>query len=86
MAIDEYITTILAGAMPIRAGAFADGKLVETVGVLDPADLDAVTAEAYNQDVFGADVTWDDARGQIEAALASTAKSRRPTVRVVVQK
>lgn len=71
--------------MSIQAGALAGDQLVETVGVLDPTDLTAVTAEAYNQDVFGADVPWENARAQIAAALQpAVAKSRR--VKVTVKK
>ena len=83
MAIDEYIAAVQAGAMSIQAGALAGDQLVETVGVLDPSDLTAVTAEAFNQDVFGADVTWADAYAQIVAALQPpAAKARRVTVTV----
>lgn len=69
MAITEYIAAVKAG-LPIAAGSLAGPALVETSGVLDASDLIAVTAEAYNRDVFDADVPWDAAYNRIKEALA----------------
>ena len=87
MDLTEYIAAVMSGALQINAGALVGNTLVETTGVLDPTDLAAVTAEAFNQDVFSADVTWADAYAQIVAALqpAPVAKSRRLVVRVTVK-
>jgi len=70
MTFGEYIAAVKAGTQQVHAGELSDAVLVETAGTLDVSDLMAVTAEAYNRDVFDAGVPWDAAYARIKEALA----------------
>jgi len=71
MTLESYIAKVRKG-FPIMGGQLSKKKeLSEGMVMLDKGNLRAVTAEAYNQDVFGAEVKWADAQAQVEKALAA---------------
>lgn len=71
MTLAEFVRDVRAGTIPAGAGGeTAEGALVDGVSSLAASDLDAITAEAFNQDVFPAGTTWATGRRQVEEAWA----------------
>ncbi len=73
--LEQYITAAVRGEILIAGGMRSGHALVEGTVKLNPADPMALTAEAFNQGVFDSDEAWDDARAQVDAALAAYQKS-----------
>jgi hypothetical protein len=69
MSFDDYITQVKTGRLVIRGGGRAHGDLIEGHVLLSRHDVDAVTAEAFNQQVFPAGEDWQKARAQVAEAL-----------------
>ena len=70
MTLEEFIAAARAGAFKVRGGGYRDGALYTTMVILDAADVDAVTAEAFAHDVCAVDgMTWDEASEIIARAL-----------------
>jgi hypothetical protein len=69
MTFDSYIAEVKAGKFKIVGGGRAHGDLIEGFVMLNPKDVDAVTAEAFNQQVFSAEEDWQKARAQVERSL-----------------
>ena len=67
----EFVKRIKDGKVEAMGGGLEGDVLVSRMGKLDLSDLDAVTAEAFNQGVkFEKELDWDSARKQIEDAVA----------------
>lgn len=69
MKLDEYVKKVKAGTLSVPTGAPSGKLLVEGMGALDKNDLEAVTAEAFNLDVFDPEKPWDEAFREVQAAM-----------------
>jgi hypothetical protein len=69
MTFEKYIAEVKTGKFKIAGGAHTHTDLIEGFVYLNPKDIDAVTAEAFNQQVFSSGDDWGKARGRISAAL-----------------
>ncbi len=73
--LDAFLLKVKAGQMPIASGGIAKGgeSLVETAQTLPKNDAEAVTAEAYNQDVLDVDaIAWPDSVALVKRKLQQT--------------
>ena len=72
MTLEQYISAVRAGELFVMGGRLVGDALVEMPGQLDVSDIEAVTAEAFNQGVFDSEVTtWEQASQQVRAALGA---------------
>ncbi len=78
MTADAFIRKVKAG-YKIPAGAASDVAVFEGFIKLDPTDLEAVTAEAFNIGVFDSDrVSWDQAIQIIRKGMGDAKSFRLP--------
>lgn len=69
MTLEQYIADVKDG-MLVMGGEKAHDKLADGSVYLDAKDFMAVTAEAFNQEVFAPTTKWEDAYEQVVASLA----------------
>ena len=68
--VKEFVAKVKSGELLVNGGGAHENVLVEGRIRLPVSDVDAVTAEAFNQGVFNSDdVKWDDARNQVVRAM-----------------
>ena len=71
MTLNDFIRRVKRGAVQCGAGGRqANGGLADGVQTLAAHDVDAVTAEAYNQHVFSSTMPWAKARQAVQRLLA----------------
>jgi hypothetical protein len=70
MTPEAYVRAVREGRLLAGAGGSLRDRIIDGRVPLGTEDLDALTAEAYNQGVFGPEVPWAVARGRLEALLA----------------
>lgn len=65
-----FVAAVRSGRILMGQGGLAAGEtLADGVAPLSAADADAVTAEAFNQDVFDPETPWETARALIAGLL-----------------
>jgi hypothetical protein len=69
MTIKQFVDAVKAGKLQVRTGKQEGYTLEEKLGALDPKDLEGMTAEAINLDIFPLTVTWEEAVSQISAVI-----------------
>lgn len=69
MTLEEFIARAKAGQVLRGVGGQLGKSLLDGVGPLNVSDIDAVTAEAYNQGIFPATFGWTQARRRVQEAL-----------------
>lgn len=69
MSFDEFIGLAKAGKLVAPSGDRTGKLLTEKRTKLDTKDLEALTAEAFNQDVFSSETPWDEALNKVSQAL-----------------
>lgn len=71
MNVDQYVAAVAVGEVKAGHGVVSGGEIASAVRHLRiDADINDLTAEAFNQDVFGEDDKWDDAVEQVRMAIA----------------
>jgi hypothetical protein len=70
MTPEGYVQAVRAGRIRAGTSRVVGDRIVEERVPLPLDDLDALTAEAYNQGVFDPDVPWAAARRRLEALIA----------------
>lgn len=76
MTLEEFMTALRAGEIEIATGTIVDGVLYDGAKQLDASDIEMMTAEAFNLDVFGdgTDITWDEAMIQVAQAFQASTR------------
>jgi len=71
MVLQELVTGLLQGSIPIRSGGEMGeglGTVIQAKKLTDPEDI---TAEAFAQDVLGDEVSWEEGLAQVTAIISS---------------
>jgi hypothetical protein len=74
MSPEAYIEAVRAGQIQAGVGGREGDRIVDGRAPLGLDDLDALTAEAYNQGVFDPDVPWAAARRRLETLVSGTGR------------
>lgn len=69
LALNEFVLSVLSGKVEIPSAGKADGKIIEYVNKLDSKKVEAIAAEAINQDIVSSDVSWDALVNQINGII-----------------
>jgi hypothetical protein len=69
---EAYVRAVRGGRILVGAGGRKGNRIIDGRVVLGVENLDALTAEAYNQGVFAPEVPWAVARRRLEALIAET--------------
>jgi hypothetical protein len=69
MTPEAYVQAVREGRILAGAGGRVGDRLIDGRAPLRTDDLDGLTAEAYNQGVFGPEVPWAVARRRLETLL-----------------
>ena len=71
MVLQELVTGLLQGSIPIRSGGEMGeglGTVIQAKKLTDPEDI---TAEAFAQDALGDEVSWEEGLAQVTAIISS---------------
>lgn len=69
MTLAQFVAEVQAGRILRGAGGQVGDVMVDGDAPLEADDPDAITAEAYNQEIIPPTMPWDMARAQVVAAL-----------------
>ena len=70
MTIEKFVASCLDGTVETMGGGEKDGVRFTTFGPIKITDPEAITAEAFNQDVLPESTTWDKGLAQVKAVIA----------------
>lgn len=69
MNLEAFIREVRAGRVYYLRGVASRQDVAGVERVLDVTDLNAVTAEAYNQNVLDPELPWDQGLRQVREAI-----------------
>lgn len=69
MTVQAWVNDVVAGKIKCKTAVVKGDAIYSMTSTLTAEDIDVLTAEAFNQDVFPEDAEWEDGLQSIRAAL-----------------
>lgn len=66
--LEQFVASVRAGQISRGGGGPAAGGLSDGLAVLE-SNADAITAEAFNQEIVDPESSWDDVRRKVMGLL-----------------